>query len=116
MIQRLTERYIINLMQEEWSNKVQSLLVEKKSKSSRKIEKGKRRVEDFVDVDGDGRSEMIISPGLKVTSKSGPMKGTDYEVVNVHGDKVVLSRTDIHGMTKKHITITIDDLKSNYTM
>ena len=116
MIQKLTETYIINLMREEWNNKVQSFLIEKKSKSKGPAEKGKRHLQDLVDVDGDGHSEMVISPGLKVTCQNGPMKGTDYDVVSVSKNEVVLGRADVDGRTKKHITITLDDLKSNYTM
>lgn len=113
MAQKLTERYVINLMKEEWTNKVKSVLLEKEAKP---VEKGKRRLKDLIDVDGDGYSEMVIGPGLKVTCKNGPLKGIDYDVVSVGKNEVVLSRGDINGQGKKQVTISLDDFKTNYTM
>jgi len=119
MLQKLTERYIINLMREEWTKKVQSLLVEKKmkSKSKKSPEKGKRHLENEVDVDGDGHTEMVISPGLKVTCQNGPMKGTDYTVLRVGRNEVELTRPDTRIPHKMVVlSTTLEDLKTNYTV
>lgn len=117
MLQKLTERYIINLMREEWTKKVQSLLVEKKMKSKKSPEKGKRHLKFEIDVDGDGHAEMVISPGLKVTCQNGPMKGTDYTILRVGGNEVELTRPDTkipHKMVV--LSTTLEDLKTNYTV
>lgn len=119
MIQKLTERYIIDLMREEWDNKVQSLLVEKKSKVglNKDHKKGKRRLENEIDVDGDGQPEMVIDRGLRITCKRGPLKGTEYTIDDVDeaNDQVVLKRGNLLGR-EVSLTISFDELRSNYTM
>ena len=119
MIQKLTERYIIDLMREEWTNKVQSLLTEKKSKKpiNKDKKRGKRSLQNSIDVDGDGQPEMVIDPGLRITCNSGPFKGTDYTIVSVDegSQQVKLSRSNLQGKMV-FLTVSFDELRSNYTM
>ena len=61
MKQKLTERYVIDLMKEEWDKKVHSLL-EKSSEQSKKPETG---LKTYVTIDG--KQKNILSKGLKVT-------------------------------------------------
>lgn len=112
MKQKLTERYIINLMKEEWDNKVRSLL--EKAKKTDAIEPGEGLTINF-DVDGDGYKENVISPGLKVQKASDdPMSGLNYDVVSNDGNTVKLSRPDAKGKRKKMITITRDAFEADY--
>jgi len=109
MQQKLTERYIIDLMKKEWDKKVNSLL-EKKSNAKTS---GGLKV-DF-DVDGDGYKENVISPGLKVVDiTDGPMKKQLYDVVSVDKDTVTLSRAAASGKEKLQFTITRQEFEANY--
>jgi effector-binding domain-containing protein len=111
---KLTERYIINLMKEEWDKKVRSLLENK-------------GLEVKVDVDKDGQKESVISQGLKVVKKkpsqkgklvkdSDPLIGTLYTVdsVNDHEGTITLSRADQNGKDKKTIVVTTKEFEDNY--
>lgn len=112
MKQKLTERYIIDLMKEEWDIKVHSLLEKTKKTSSK--EQGEGLSVNF-DVDGDGYKENVISPGLKVEKISGgPMSGLVYDVVSVDKGTVTLSRPDVNGTKKKMITITRQEFEADY--
>ncbi len=111
MQQKLTERYVIDLMKEEWDKKVHSLL--EKKKKSKSDASGGLKV-DF-DVDGDGYKENVISPGLKVVDiTDGPMKGQLYDVVSVDKDTVTLGRADAAGKEKLQFTITRQEFEAKY--
>jgi hypothetical protein len=110
MNHKLTEKYIINLMKEEWDKKVQSF-VEKSKKSNEKD------ISVDFDVDGDGHTETVISPGLKVTNKNDdPMSGLEYTVVALNAKTVTLSRPDVNGSKTKAFTITREDFETNYKL
>lgn len=123
MKQKLTEGYIINLMKEEWTKKVNSIL-----------EKSEKRMDDLkvhMDIDGDGSKETVISPGLRVKRKgpeadkkdskkpvlkADPSAGLVYDIesVNDQDNTVTLSRPDIDGAGKKTIVITRKEFEANY--
>jgi hypothetical protein len=108
MKQKLTERYVIDLMKEEWDKKVHSLL-EKSSEQSKKPETG---LKTYVTIDG--KQKNILSKGLKVTKKKSvgdPTSGMDYKVVDVSlRDKTItLQRFD-----QKSFTISLQEFEDNY--
>lgn len=119
MKKRLTERYVIDLMREEWEKKLHSFVEKSKmsdTKTSKKVPpKGEKDLEINFDVNKDGHKEMVISPGLNVTNKSDPFPGLKYQVVDVDSKTVKLSRAGGNG-EKKIITITREDFEKNYSI
>jgi len=112
MKQRLTERYIINLMREEWTKKVNSL-IEKKSKPKKSNKPGDSLTLQ-IDVDGDGKPENVIDQGFKVEKINDPMSGLVYDVESIDypNKKVTLKRTDDTGT--KVFTVPFEDFKQQY--
>ena len=120
MKQRLTERYVIDLMKEEWDKKVRSFVEKKEKKTLKK----NTNLEVNVDVDGDGHKENVISPGLKVRKKQHDPNGKKYnssvfdslvyEVESADGKEVVLSRIGDDGQKKILKPITVQDFEDNY--
>ena len=120
MKQRLTERYVIDLMKEEWDKKVRSFAEKKDKKTLKK----NTNLEVNVDVDGDGHKEIVISPGLKVRKKQHDPNGKKYnssvfdslvyEVESADGKEVVLSRIGDDGQKKILKPITVQDFEDNY--
>jgi hypothetical protein len=115
MKQKLTERYIINLIKEEWDKKVHSLL-EKPNKQSKKPETG---LKVFANIDGKIEDILSAAIGLKVkkkTSKGDPMSGLNYDIadVNVKDKTVTLSRPAATGGDTKQVIVSLQDFEDNY--
>jgi len=122
MKQKITEKYIIGLMKEEWKKKIQ-LLSESDDKQD--------NIKMSIDIDGDGSKEDVISPGLKVVKKSlkmnneksknlnykgDPSVGLAYDVVSIdnRSGTVTLSRPEADGSGKKTFVITKKEFEDNY--
>ena len=115
MKQKLTERYIIDLIKEEWDKKVDSLL-EKPNKQSEKPETG---LKVFANIDGKTEDVLSSAIGLKVkkkVSKGDPMSGLNYDVVDVDVKRktVTLSRQGATGEDTRQITVSFPDFQNNY--
>jgi hypothetical protein len=115
MKQKLTERYIIDLMKEEWDKKVHSLL-EKPNKQSKKPETG---LKVFANIDGKSEDVLSAAVGLKIkkkASKGDPMSGLNYDVVdvNVKDKTVTLSRPAATGGDTKQVIVSLQDFQDNY--
>lgn len=114
MKQRLTERYIINLMREEWTKKV-NFLIEKKSKPKKSNKPGDGLTLQ-VDVDGDGEPESVIDRGFKVEKINDPMSGLSYDVEFIDDDNgtVTLKRPDAKGTKFNSFTVSQKDFEQQY--
>ena len=117
MKQKLTERYVIDLMKEEWDKKIIFLIDESKS-----IKKN-ADLKVFIKVPGDGKKN-VISPGLKVKKKSHDVGDKHfslnvpdqlvYDVEDVSDKEIDLSRPSPEGDKKVLTPITIKDFEANY--
>jgi len=110
MKQKLTERYIIDLMKEEWDKKVHSLLEKPETGTG---------LEVFANIDGKSEDVLSAAVGLKVkkkASKGDPMSGLNYDVVdvNVKDKTVTLSRPAATGGDTKEVIVTLQDFQDNY--
>jgi hypothetical protein len=115
MERKLTERYIIDLMKEEWDRKIHSLL----EKPSKKQDRPQTGLKLFANIDGKSEDVLSAAIGLKVKkkmSKGDPMSGLNYDVkdVNVKDKTVTLSRPSATGTDTKEVVVSLQDFQDNY--
>ena len=118
MERKLTERYIIDLMKEEWDRKIHSLL-----ENSKSIKKD-TDLKVLARVDNKDGLKNVISPGLKVKKKSQDKNGKKYpssvpdqlvyDVERVSDTEIDLSRPSPDGDKKVLTPITVKDFEDNY--
>jgi len=106
---KLTEKYLIKLMREEWIKKLRPLLNE----SSQSIDE----LKVSFDVNRDGRPENVISPGLRVRKKDTALSADvspglvyDVEDVDVKGQTITLKRPD----DQREFDLTIKQFQDEY--
>ena len=115
MKQKLTERYIIDLMKEEWNKKIHSLI----EMSDKQTNKPKTGLNAFAKIGGKREDVLSAAIGLKVkkkASKGDPMAGINYDVsdVNIQDNTITLKRPASGNMNTKKIIISLQDFEDNY--
>lgn len=116
MKKKLTERYIIDLMKEEWDKKVHSLF----EKSNKKHDKPEASLKVYADINGEHEDVLSAAIGLKVKKKAfkgDPMSGLNYDVkdVNIQDKTVILSRPSNTSGNTKEVVVSLQDFQDNYT-